>query len=176
MNNVQLTGKESVKVFVEIGSNRILGFSPEFASPLFTPGTRYTETLLLHSRDVERWVGRYRQQQERDAEEATYRQIKRESIFRKSLRSAILERNKHVNPLNRDLNNVLIRLMDEKYDAMMKAKMKPVVHGMAEASEASKTVEDFALESRAFKAPIDPRVSGSSVAGALNKIEYDKAH
>jgi hypothetical protein len=175
MNNVQLTAKEAVKVFVEIGTGRILGFAPEFSRPLFS-GYRYTEHILLHVRDIEIWIARYRVQQERDAEEATYRQIKRESIFRRSLRSAIEERNKHVNAFNRDLNNVLLRLMEEKYDKLMAAKAKPEIHGMAEASEASKTAADFAVESPMYRQPIDPRVSGGAVMAEIEKIEYDKSH
>lgn len=144
--NVQLSAKEAVKVYVELDSKRILGFAPENSRPLFPPWTRFTEYTLLHAHEIERWVSRYREQQQRDAEEATIRQLERESIFRNSLRSAIRARNNEVNQFNRDLNNVLIRLMDERYDAMMKAKAKPEVFGAAEAYEEGKDSMEVALE------------------------------
>lgn len=177
MQNVQLSEKEAVKVFVEVGSQRILGFAPAFARPLFGGSIRYTENLLLHAWEVERWVGRYREQQERDAEAATYRQTQRESVFRKSLRSAIETRNQHVSPVNRDLNNVLLKLMDQRYDQIMKAKAKPEIHGMAEASESdTNQVADFAVASPMYRQPVDQRASGGAVQAELEKIEYDKAH
>lgn len=146
MANVQLSSKEAVKVYVEVGTKRILGFSPENARPLFPAWTRFTEYTLLYAHEIERWVKRYREQQQRDAEEATIRQLERESHFRRALRAAIRDRNNHVNSFNRDLNNVLIRLMDERYDAMMKAKAKPDVFGAAEAYEAGKDPAEVALE------------------------------
>lgn len=176
--NVQLSAKESVKVFVEIGSERILGFAPEFGKPLFSGSIKYREHILLHARDIEMWVARYRRQQEIDAQAATYRQIERESIFRKSLRSAILRRNQHVNQVNRDLNNVLIRLMDEKYDKMMEAKKRPQMATLAELSEASASrdneVYDLAVSSKAYKHPGDMRATGGAVQGDLEKIEHDR--
>jgi hypothetical protein len=173
--NIQLTGKEAVKVFVEIGTKRILGFAPEKCAPLFPGHIRYTEYTLLHAKEVERWVAKYREQQERDAEEATARQIEREAPFRRALRYAIRERNKHVNPLNRNLNETFVKLMDRRYDQIMQAKSKPVVHGMAEASEANANqVADFAMESPAYRNPGDMRARGGAVRGELEKIEHDK--
>lgn len=150
-SNVQLGSKEAVKVYVELDTKRILGFTPEFAKPLFLASVRYTEYTLLSAKEIERWVGRYREQQERDAYEATARQIQRESAFRKSLASAIRERNQHVNQFNRDLNNTLMRLNDERYDQMMKNKLKPVVHGVNEAYESSKSSHEISLDSPYFK-------------------------
>ena len=192
MQNVQLSGKESVKVFVEIGSGRILGFAPEFSGPLF-PGysIKYREHVLLHAKDIEMWVARYRVQQERDAEVATYRQIQHESKFRASLRSAIRQRNQHVSPINRALNETFIRLMDQRYDQMMQAKMKPQFSTLAEQSElkGDQMIEKFALDSPAFRKPEDSRATGSSVdpigplreifgamGDEIEKIEHDRTH
>lgn len=175
--NVQLTAKEAVKVYVEIGSNRILGFSPEHARPLFS-GFRYREQILLHAREIEQWVARYQRQQQDDAEKATFRQIKRESAFRAELRNKIRERSKHVNEFNRQLNETLIKLMDLRYDKMMEAKMKPQAHSLAELSETSNSrdndVLDFATKSPLYRDKPDPRVSGSAVRGELEKIVREK--
>jgi hypothetical protein len=160
-----LSPKEAVKVYFELDTNRILGFTPEFAKPLFPMGIRYKEQTLQSAREIERHVGMYRQQQERDAYEATVRQIQRESIFRKSLASAIRARNLHVNPLNRDLNNTLIRLMDEKYDRMMQAKLRPQVYTPAEAYEQGKTAHEVALDSPYFKHGPEKIADGGAVEG-----------
>ena len=146
MRNVQLGSKEATKVFVELDTKRILGFGPEFAHPVFPLGTKWTEYTLLSAREIERWIRKYREQQQRDAEEATYTRLCREKRFRDALKSAIRARNPHVSQFNRDLNNVLIRLMDERYDKMMAAMEKPDVFGVAEAFEEQKSGEDLAME------------------------------
>ena len=145
-------------MFVEIGTDRILGFCPEFARPLFS-GFKYTEKVLLHARDIEMWVARYQAQQRQDAERATFRQIKRESAFRAQLRSKIRERNKHVNEFNKQLNETLIKLMDQRYDAMMQAKMKPEAHSLAELSEQSKSRDNDVLDF----AVIEPRIQRANL-------------
>lgn len=165
MHSVQLSSKEAVKVYLELDTKRILGFTPEFAKPFFPSTVRYTEYTLLSAKEIERWVGRYREQQERDAYEATVRQIQRESVFRKSLTSAIRARNQHVNPFNRDLNNTLIRLMDEKYDRMMQAKLRPQVYTPAMAYEEGKTAHEVALDSPYFKHGPERIASGGAVEG-----------
>lgn len=176
MQNVQLTAKEAVKVYVEVETGRILGFSPEHANLLGRPRyIRYTSILLLHARDIEAWVAKYRIQQERDAEESTLRQIEREAPFRKALRDAIRERSKHVNKFNQALNETLVKLMDRRYDQIMQSKAKPVIQGMAESSEANPhAVEDWALQSQAFKNPGDQRASGSAVMREIEQIEHEK--
>jgi hypothetical protein len=179
MPNIQLSAKESVKVFVEIGTDRILGFAPEHSRPLFSGSIRYREHILLHARDIEQWVSRYRVQQERDAEIATYRQIKQESGFRKSIREAIQRRNNHVSPVNRDLNNALIKLMDKRYEQIMEAKMHLVMHTLAEGSEAGKKSDeneiiDFAMNSPKFKNPGDMRATGGSVPADIQQLEHDR--
>jgi hypothetical protein len=149
MHNVQLSEKERTVVFVELDSRRILGFGPELAKPSFPKGVKYTETVLLSAREIENWVGRYREQQIRDAEETTYRQLEREAPIRAAIRKSLLARNasSDVNNYDRALNNVYVRLMDEKYDAMMKAKAKPEVFGMAEAYEEGVDSERIAMDS-----------------------------
>lgn len=169
MSNVQLPSKEAVRVFIEIETDRILGFAPENANLLGAAGIRWKSYTLLHAAEIERWVKKYRIQQEQDAYEATILTMKREERFRKAIRSAIQQRNQHVNQFNRDLNNTLLRLMDERYDRIMKACLAPVVHGMAEAYDAGKSPADVAMESPAYSKPsgidhvtgerVDPRVN-----------------
>ena len=163
--SVQLGPKEAAKVYIELDTDRILGISPEFASPLFPSGIRYKSYTLLHAADIERYVKRYREQQERDAYESTLRTIERESIFRKALRRAILDRNQHVSPMNQALNNTYLKLMDKRYDEIMEAKMHPQVYGMAEAYEASRTAIDVAQDSPYFKHPPEWIADGGAVEG-----------
>jgi hypothetical protein len=160
-----LSSKEAVKVYFELDTNRILGFTPEFARPLFPIGIRYKETTLQSAREIERHVAMYRQQQERDAYDATVRQIQRESIFRKSLASSIRARNQHVNQFNRDLNNTFIRLMDEKYDRMMQAKLRPQIYTPAEAYEQKTTTHEIAMDSPYFKHGPERIAGGGAVEG-----------
>ena len=164
MANVQLSARESVKVYIETGTKRILGFSPAGCSLLqATPGIRYTSETLSHARDIERWVARYREQQDRDAHEKVLLKVQREARFRKALRSAIEARNQHVSPLNRDLNNTFLRLMDEKYDRMIQTMLHPVTHGVAEAYEAGTTTHEVALDSPYFSHPPEKIASGGTV-------------
>jgi hypothetical protein len=149
--SVQLGPRERIKVYIELDTDRILGFTPEFAKPMYPAGIRYKEYTLLHAAEIERYVKRYREQQERDAYEATLLRIKREERFRKALASAIQERNQHVNQFNRDLNNTLIRLMDHRYNQIVTAMLHPQVYGMNEAYEATTTAHEFALDSPYFK-------------------------
>lgn len=153
MGNVQLSSKEAIKVWIEIATDRILGFTPENAKFLGAAGIRAKSYTLLHAAEIERYVKKYRVQQEEDAYKATILQIQRESRFRKALASSIRDRNQHVNQFNRDLNNTLMRLNDERYDQMMKAKLRPIVHGFNEAYEAGTTVEEFATDSAYYKRP-----------------------
>lgn len=178
MRNVQLTARESVKVFVEVGSKRILGIAPASCKLLGAYGVKYTEETLVHARDIEKWISRLGEQTRRDAEISTARQIQREKKFRQAIRDKLLERNKHVNKYNQDLTNAFIRLMDQKYDRMLQAKMNPVTHGMAQAQEESKSrdneVLDFAVTSPAYRNSGDARASGSAVSAEMIKIEQDK--
>lgn len=144
--NTQLGERERSVIFKDLDSKRILGFGPEMLKPVFPAGVRYTETVITSALEFEKWVKQYREQQERDAEEKTYRQLAREKPIRDSIKAALTARNSSISPANRDLNRVLIRLMDERYDAMMSAKAKPEVYGMAEAYDESHGSEDIALE------------------------------
>lgn len=176
--NAQLGEREHVKVFVELGTRRILGIAPANCKLLGAYGVKYTEETLVHARDIEMWIARLGEQTRRDAEISTVRQIQRESKFRQAIRAKLLERNKHVNKYNQDLTNAFIKLMDQKYDRMLKAKMNPVTHGLAQAQEQSKSrdneVLDFAAASPAYKNPGDMRASGSAVSPEMAKIEHDK--
>ena len=149
--NVQLSSREAIKVYIEQDTDRILGFAPENGRFLGAAGFRYKTHTLLHASEIERYVKKYREQQERDAYESTLLRIKREERFRKSLASSIRDRNQHVNQFNRDLNNTLIRLMDERYDQIIQSMLNPQVYGMAEAYEATTTSHEVALDSPYFK-------------------------
>lgn len=144
--NTQLGERERTVVFRDLDSERILGFGPELLKPVFPAGVRYTETVLTSALEIEKWVKRYREQQERDAEEKTYRQLAREKPIRDSIKAALNARSSSISAANQALNRMLIRLMDERYDAMMRAKAKPEVYGMAEAYDESHASEDIALE------------------------------
>ena len=163
--NVQLGPKEATKVFVEQDTNRILGFAPELAKPLFPPEIRYKEYTLLHANEIERWVKKYRIQQEQDAYEATLRTIERESIFRKSLASAIRARNQHVSTMNQALNNTYLKLMDKRYDEIQHSKMHPQVFGMAEAYEADVSAAKVAMDSPYYHQPAERIAGGGAVKG-----------
>jgi hypothetical protein len=149
--NVQLSSREAVKVWIEEETKRVLGFTPENARFLGAAGIRAKSYTLLHAHEIEGWVAKYREQQERDAEEAAILTIQRESRFRKAIRSAIEQRNQSVNQFNRDLNNTFLRLMDSRYDQILQSKLHPIVHGFNEAYEASTDAHEFALDSPYFK-------------------------
>lgn len=175
MPNVQLTAREAVNVFIEVDTKRILGIAPASCRLLGAAGIRYTVETVNHARTIEKWIAKLGEQTRRDAEVATLAQIQRESKFRKMIRDKLLERNKHVNQYNQDLSNVFLRLMDQRYDRIMKSKMNPVVHGMAEASEArgwDDSVETFAKASPAYKNPGDARATGEAVE--FKQIERDR--
>jgi hypothetical protein len=150
--NVQLSNREAIQVWVDSDTKRILGFTPERVKLLYgVAGFRYTSEVLRHASDIERWLAKYRIQQEQDAYEKALLRIKREERFRKALTSAIRQRNESVNPLNRDLNNMMIRLMDERYNKIIQSLLNPVTYGMAEAYEESTNSHEVALDSPYFK-------------------------
>jgi hypothetical protein len=148
MSNVQLSSRESVVVYRDPETKRILGFGPEYAKPAFPAGTKYTSETCLHASDVERRMMEYREQCLRDAEASTLRKLERERPIRDSIRSAVLARNSEVDPWNRDVNNALLRTWDHFYQRACNARLKAEVCTVAEKYDASKTTEQIANESR----------------------------
>ena len=152
MNNVQLSDRESVRVFIDSDSGRILGMAPSsIPAPLPINGMRFRSELLVHVYEIEAWLNKWREQVKREAVERTERQAQRDAIFRNNLASAIRQRNLSVNQYNRDENNRLLKKMDEDYDRKLKKQMNPELYGMAESAEASKNPVEVALDSPYFK-------------------------
>jgi hypothetical protein len=148
MANVQLSERERTAVYIDLDSKRILGFAPENATMVIPPGIRYEVKVLYFAKEIERYVAKFREQQDRDLEEKRYRQVMREAPIRKAIADAIRDRNRHVNQWNRDLNNTFIRLNEERYQKMMSA--RPETFLAAEAWEEKKPSEDVALENPAL--------------------------
>jgi hypothetical protein len=144
--NVQLPSKERTCVFYELDTRRIFGFAPEFAQFQLPPGVKWRSEVLFTSREIERWAKKYRDQVVRDEEAKAYNQVMREAPIRAAIRNAILERNKHVNNLNRDLNNAFLRLNEERYQGMIAARAKRETFIAAEAWEEGKDSAEIAME------------------------------
>lgn len=161
--NAQLSEKESVNVFVDPETDRILGMAPSSIKAPLVPGLRYVSRLLTHVSEIEGWLKKWREQVTREAATRTERQAKRDAIFRNAIASAIRARNQSVNPWNRDENNRLLAKMDADYDAKLKKQLKPQLFGMAESSEASKSAIDVSLDSPYFKHGPERIAQGDSV-------------
>ena len=67
--------------------------------------------------------------------------------------------------MNRALNNTFLRLMDDRYDQILKEKMHPQVYGMAEAYDSDTTANQFAQDSPYFKHGPEKVAEGSAVEG-----------
>ncbi|MGC9293317.1 MAG: hypothetical protein ACP5EP_11455 [Acidobacteriaceae bacterium] len=136
MKNVQLTGKERSIVYREIGTNRILGFGIDGAPPILPPaGVRYESIILYHASDMDRYMEQYREQYARDEERGAISQLERDKQFRQSVRDAVIERNKHLDAWNRDINLRLLDAQDKLYNKMMERKLKAVPRLTAEMYE-----------------------------------------
>lgn len=147
--------KVKTVVFVDLDSQRILGFGPEGLNPIVPAGIRYETKIPFDTIELEKWVNRYRQEQKSDLEEKTYRQFMREAPVRKAMREQLLARNNHVSPANRALNNALADLMDSRYQKTMEHKMKAETFLVAEAHDESKYGEDIACDSPAFRGRVN---------------------
>lgn len=151
MSNVQLPQHERAVVYTDPDTNRILGFGPENAKPAFPAGSRYRAEVLYSANAIERKMMQYRDQCRRDAEESTVKKLEREGWMRKAIRDAVEERNKHVNPWNRDLNNAMLKVMDHFHQRALQARIDAEVCITAEKYDADTTSYDVAKDSRFIK-------------------------
>lgn len=151
MSNVQLSGSERTVVWVDSDSKRIVGFGPEGAKPKAPPGSRITSYTCFHAHELDRWMEKYRAQCDRDADESTVRKMESERPMRNAIRDAILERNKEVDPMNRDLNLRSLQLMDTLYERQLARLRQKETFMAAEAFEAGTKSTDVALQSPFLK-------------------------
>lgn len=136
MQNVQLTGREKTVVYRELGTNRILSFGIEGVPPLNVPqGIRYETISCLHASDLDRFMGQYREQHIRDEENASVRKLERERDFRKANRDAIIARNIHLDPFNRDVNLRMLDAQDKLYERVLTQRLRAVPKLAAEMYE-----------------------------------------
>lgn len=149
--NIQLCEAESVNVFIDLDTNRILGMAPASIKAPAANGIRFKTELCTHAYEIERYLNRWREQVKFEAVIRTEKQAQRDSIFRNSLASQIRHRNQSLDSWNRDENNRLLAKMDAEYDRKQKIQMNPQLYGMAESSEASKTAVEMALASPYFQ-------------------------
>jgi hypothetical protein len=146
-NNVQLAGREVSVVWLDADSKRIIGFAPEGARPVAPSGTRLKCYTLLHASELDRWMKKYREQNNRDREEATVRKLESERPMRDAIRAAVLERNNGLDPWNRDINLSMLRSMDTMYERVLNSRRKQEAVLVAEQYEAGKTSADVAADS-----------------------------
>ena len=166
MNNVQLSEKEAVRVFIDCDTGRILGMAPaSIKAPAQTLGLRWKGEILNHAWEIERYLNRWREQAKLEATLRTERQVARESTFRAAIASQIRARNQTLDPYNRDINNAALQAMDDKYARKIKIESNPVVHGVAEAYEQTTTSHEVSLDSPYFKHGPERVADGSRESG-----------
>lgn len=146
-NHVQLSGGEVSVVWVDADTKRIIGFSPEGAKPVAPVGTKLTSYTLLHASDIDRWMNKYREQNNRDREEMTVRKLESERPLRNAIREAVLERNNSLDPWNRDVNLAMLRSQEIMYERVLESRRKQEAVLVAEKYEASATALDVAMDS-----------------------------
>jgi hypothetical protein len=151
MSNVQLGEREAVRVFLEVGTKRILGMTPASIMAPLTTNIQFTSEVLHHAWEIERYLAKWREQAKFEAVARTERQAQRDAIFRNALASQI--RALPVNQYNRDMNNAALKQMDARYDAELNRQQNPVLHGMAEAYDAKATAADVAQDGAYYKNP-----------------------
>lgn len=145
-HNVQLSHSERTVCYRDLETKRILGFGPEGFPPAAPAGVKYTATVCYSAKAIERFAEEYRSQSLRDREETSLRRLEAERPIRQAIKSALAERNNHLDPKNRDYNNAMLRVMDHFYDTAVEARQKVEVCIAAEKYEASKTSGDITLE------------------------------
>ena len=135
-SNVQLTGREKTCVYRELGTGRILSFGIDGAPPLCVPpGIRYETITCLHARDLDRFMDQYRLQHIEDEERASVRKLEKERGFRKSVRDAVMARNNHLDPFNRDVNLRMLDAQDKLYERILSQRIRAVPKLAAEMYE-----------------------------------------
>ena len=148
--NVQLTAREAPVVHIEVGTGKILGFGKSGEAPLYAKGTMYRKEYLYHVSDIDRYMKQFRDQWRVEQEVQIYSQIAREKPTRDRIKELIRSRAPHIDALNRDQNEAMIRVMDSRYDAAMAAKLRKEVTLTAERWDASKSGEDIAVSDPGF--------------------------
>lgn len=146
MNAENLGPKVKTVVFVALDTKRVLGFGPEGLRPLVPAGTRYEIKTPFDAMELDKWVDRYAREMREDQEQANYRQFLREQPIRRGIQDAIRARSRHLDPLNRDLNEAFIRLQDKRYTDMLAAKTKAETFLVAQAFDESTSGEDLAMK------------------------------
>jgi hypothetical protein len=136
MGNVQLCGTERTVVYRELGTSRILSFGIEGAPLLNVPeGIRYETITCLHASDLDRFMNQYRQQHIEDEERAAVKKLEKERDFRKSVRDAVIARNAHLDPFNRDVNLRMLDAQDKLYERILSQRIRAVPKLAAEMYE-----------------------------------------
>lgn len=134
--NVALTGKERTCVFRDLDSGRILSFGISGCPPLNVPqGIRYETIECLHASDLDRFMDQYRQQHIQDEERAAVRKLETERDFRKSVRDAVVARNRHLDAFNRDVNLRMLDAQDKMYERILNQRLRAVPKLAAEMYE-----------------------------------------
>ncbi len=157
--NIQLGPKEAPCVYIEVGTGRILTFGKPGQKPMLPAGTMYRTEYMYHVSDIDRYMKQFRDQWRVDQEVKIYNQIAREKPTRNRIKELIRARAPHIDARNRDQNEAMIRVMDSRYDAAMKNKLRKEVTLTAERWDAKATEQDVALSDPGF--------------GKVHKIESD---
>lgn len=136
MSNVQLTGRERTCVFRDLDTGRILSFGISGCPPLNVPKSiRYETVDCLHASDLDRFMDQYRQQHIDDEERAAVRKLETEREFRRSVRDAVVARNRHLDPFNRDVNLRMLDAQDKMYERILNSRLRAVPKLAAEMYE-----------------------------------------
>ena len=135
-------------VYCDLDTKRILGFGPEDMAPTFPPGTRYETKIPFDALELDKWVDKYAEEMKRDVQEKNYRQYLREKPIRDAIYAKLRERNKTLDPINRDLNNAFMLLQDKHYQEMLTAKDKVEHFLVAQGYDESFSGEDLAMENK----------------------------
>lgn len=138
--------KTRTQVYVDLDTKRVLGFAPEGVRPLFPPGTRFEAKTPFDAMELDKWVDKYADEQKRDIEANNFRQMQREAPTRKAIADALRARSAHLDPLNRDLNDAFLGLMEHRYQKTMEAKTKVDTFLVAQAYDESVSGEDLAMK------------------------------
>jgi hypothetical protein len=137
--------KVKTVVYIDPDSKRVLGFGPEGMRPLMPAGTRYETKVPSGALELDRYVDRYAREMKNDAEQKMERRFLREAPARKAIRDALLARSSSIDPLNRDLNLAMVKMMDMRYDRMMQQHINPETFLAAQAYDESTSGEDLAM-------------------------------
>ena len=149
--NVQLTAREAPVVYLEVGTGRVLGFGKAGQRPIFPMGTMFKSEELHHVADIDRYIKQFRQQWMVDQEVKIYKKIAEEKPMRDRIKELIRSRSPHIDAINRAQNEAMIKVMDSRYDAAMKNKLRKEVTLTAERWDASKSQEDIATSDPGFE-------------------------